>query len=301
MPRDFTLSSFRNLLQSLSSEGYSFLTVTAYSKLLHARTVVLRHDVDALPGNSVIMAMAEHAAGVRGTYYFRCGPRGFDSAAIRQISDLGHETGYHYEDMAMAWRKRNRADSEREIAETAFESFRSNLQKLREIAETETVCLHGSPASSIDSRILWKYFDYRDLGIVAEPYMDISFEDMIYLTDTGRRWDGSAFSVRDKAGFGKKGSAERFGEWKVKPLSGSLMNMTDRSAELQAQYHFTSTADIAQAAGAGKLPEKIMMTVHPQRWDDRSFPWLKELIQQRSKNLVKYFIVKLHEINTMTN
>jgi hypothetical protein len=263
--------------------------------------VVLRHDVDALPENSVTMAMAEHAEGVRGTYYFRCGPGGFDSAAIRQISDLGHETGYHYEDMAIAWRRRKRADREQEIAETAFESFRRNLQKLKEISETETICMHGSPASSIDSRMLWKYFDYRELGIVAEPYMDISFDDMLYLTDTGRRWDGSAFSVRDKAGFGKKGSVEGYGEWKVEPLPGSLMNMTAKSLTKQSQCRFRSTGDIVRGAREGTLPDRIMLTVHPQRWDDRRIPWVKELIQQRLKNLIKYFIVKFHKINTITN
>ena len=301
MARDFTLSAFRNLLQSLSTEGYSFTTVIGYSKQPQTRTVVLRHDVDALPENSVTMAMAEHAAGVRGTYYFRCGPGGFDSAAIRQISDLGHETGYHYEEMAITWRSKKRADREQEIAETAFESFRSNLLKLREISETETICMHGSPASFIDSRMLWKYFDYRELGIAAEPYMDISFEDMLYLTDTGRRWDGSAFSVRDKAGFKREMTDEAFKEWKTEPLTGSLMNMTVKSLAMQSQYRFRSTADIVRGAREGRLPDRIMLTVHPQRWDDRRIPWLKELIQQRSKNMVKYFVVKFHEINKMAN
>ena len=36
------------------------------------------------------------------------------------------------------------------------------------------------------------------LGLVAEPYLDLDFDQMFYLTDTGRRWDGWKVSVRDK-------------------------------------------------------------------------------------------------------
>jgi hypothetical protein len=36
-------------------------------------------------------------------------------------------------------------------------------------------------------------------GIIGEPYFDVDFSKMLYLTDTGRRWDGGIVSVRDKA------------------------------------------------------------------------------------------------------
>ncbi|MRR21553.1 hypothetical protein EG830_01055 [bacterium] len=292
MARDFTLTSFRNLLATFLVEGYSFTTVTGYKNIRGTKTIVLRHDVDSSPLNSVFTALAEHASGIRGTYYFRYGRRGFDREIIRQITDLGHEAGYHYEDLSLEWRRAKRGTGEEEIAATAFENFRSNLQKLRSITSTETVCMHGSPLSSIDSRLMWKYFDYRELGVVAEPYMDLSFEDMLYLTDTGRRWDGSSISVRDKAGSLGNKSGEGYKGWKVEPMPGSLMHMTARSAEMQSRVRFRSTDEIVNACNAGRLPEKIMMTVHPQRWDDRPIPWLKELVAQKAKNTVKYFIVR---------
>ncbi len=49
-----------------------------------------------------------------------------------------------------------------------------------------------------DNRDLWKRYDYRDFGIIAEPYFDLDFDEVFYLTDTGRRWDGHKVSVRDK-------------------------------------------------------------------------------------------------------
>ena len=45
---------------------------------------------------------------------------------------------------------------------------------------------------------MWEKYDYRGYGIVGEPYFDIDFENVAYYTDTGRRWDGSGVSVRDK-------------------------------------------------------------------------------------------------------
>ena len=38
----------------------------------------------------------------------------------------------------------------------------------------------------------------EDYGIIAEPYFDLDFDEVFYLTDTGRRWDGDDVSVRDK-------------------------------------------------------------------------------------------------------
>jgi len=45
---------------------------------------------------------------------------------------------------------------------------------------------------------LWKRYDYKGLGIIAEPYLDIDYNQVFYITDTGRRWDGDRVSVRDK-------------------------------------------------------------------------------------------------------
>jgi len=45
---------------------------------------------------------------------------------------------------------------------------------------------------------LGEKYDFRDYGIIAEPYFDVAFDEVFYLTDTGRRWDGDRVSVRDK-------------------------------------------------------------------------------------------------------
>jgi hypothetical protein len=55
---------------------------------------------------------------------------------------------------------------------------------------------------------------------------------------------------------------------------------------------FRSTQDIIDAANENRLPDKIMITVHPQRWSDSVLPWARELVWQNVKNVGKYFIVK---------
>jgi hypothetical protein len=122
--------------------------------------------------------------------------------------------GYHYEDLAVARQKikvkrqKSKPDLhdlhdhrcfEKVLVDSAIERFASNLEKLRMIAPVKTICMHGSPMSRWDSRLLWKYYDYRDFGIIGEPYFDINFDEVMYLTDTGRRWDGDSFNIRDKS------------------------------------------------------------------------------------------------------
>jgi len=46
------------------------------------------------------------------------------------------------------------------------------------------------------------------------------------------------------------------------------------------------------------LPDRIMFNVHPQRWHDRPWPWVKELVGQRVKNLVKAVVVKRRRVGS---
>ena len=78
-----------------------------------------------------------------------------------------------------------------ELFELAIDDFRLNLEKLRKFYPVKTICMHGSPLSKWDNRDLWKKYNYRDYGIIGEAYFDIDFGEVLYLTDTGRRWDDS--------------------------------------------------------------------------------------------------------------
>jgi len=317
--RDFTRKLYIFLSETLISQGFSFLTFSEYLSGNLGQNVILRHDVDRLPENSLEFARIERETGIKGSYYIRVSPESWDEKIIRKISDLGHEIGYHYEDFVFASQKlkvkskkskkrgisglqdlhdlQDNGRFEKELADIAIESFVKNLERLRKIAPVKTICMHGSPMSRWDGRLLWKYYDYHDFGIVGEPYFDVDFSNILYITDTGRRWNGSSVSVRDKAkGRGLKAEGKNFyKDWKVKPIPGSLMNMTNKSLEFQRRYNFKSTNDIIRSTERGELPDRIMMTFHPQRWTDKPLPWVKELVWQNVKNVGKYFLVKIRD------
>ena len=258
---DFTIKSYTNLLNKLISSEYKFKTFKDFLETQGKKTVVLRHDVDLLPKNSLRFANIQAIKDIKGTYYFRAVPESWDENIIKEIEALGHEVGYHYENM----------DTCNGDIDKAWDDFRYNLDKLRKLVEVKTICMHGSPRSRFDNKEIWNKYDYRTLQITGEPYYDIDFDKVFYLTDTGRRWDGWKTSVRDKV------AKQDF--WVKKGLV------------------FNSTQDIIDTVTRGKtksgviVPNKIMFNMHPQRWSEGGLPWLKELVLQNFKNQVKKVII----------
>lgn len=249
---DFTVQKYEELLAALVSNDYQFQTFNEFLLKPTKRSVVLRHDVDLLPLNSLRFAEIQAQKGIRGVYYFRAVPESWDVSVIKRIGDLGHEIGYHYE--CLTTTKGN--------MEMAIKDFEKNLAELRKLAKVSTICMHGSPMSPYDSKDLWKHYDYKSYGIAGEPYFDVDFNQVFYLTDTGRRWDGDKLSVRDKV-------------------------------NVAYDQFFHSTDQIIRSLKLEQLPDQIMFTFHPQRWNDNFLKWAKELIAQNFKNIIKkYFFVK---------
>lgn len=246
------------MLVGLQAANYSFITYNDYCKgMKPERFVILRHDVDLLPYHSLASAKIEKEIGVPAVYYFRAVPESWDETVIKQIAEMGHEVGYHYESLTTC-----NGDVQK-----AFDDFKANLERLRKLVPVSTICMHGSPRSPYDSKDIWKTYDYKSLDIMGEPYLSTDFSKMLYLTDTGRRWDGYKVIVRDKI----EGYQE---EWNAKG------------------WVFHSTDDIIQALQENRLPNQLMITTHPQRWNDFGFGWFKELCMQNLKNVVKALIVK---------
>jgi hypothetical protein len=232
---DFTITTYKNLLTSLQSQGFSFQTFAEFiskPSVAGSRFIILRHDVDALPQNSLCFAQIQSALGIAGTYYFRMVPQSYDEAIIKEILELGHEVGYHYETMYTC--KGN--------IDKAYEVFCRNLDTFQKLTPIKTISMHGSPMSPYDNREIWKKYDYRQLGIIAEPYFDLNFNELFYITDTGRRWDGHLYNVRDKA---------------------TKENPVTNPGFLTRRYR--STRDIIRAVNNGDFPRQAMLNFHPQR------------------------------------
>ena len=76
--------------------------------------------------------------------------------------------------------RRGRESSKVDIYSEAFRDFKENLEKLRKLYPVKTICMHGSPLSKWDNRDLWTKYDYRDFGIIGEPYFDVDFNEVFY-------------------------------------------------------------------------------------------------------------------------
>ena len=238
---DFTLDKYRQLLEHVQNYGFESL--------------ILRHDVDLLPFNSLRTARMEAEIGLYGIYYFRAVPESWDEGVIREVEALGHEVGYHYESLTTC-----KGD-----VDAAYQDFCQNLEKLRRLVPVRSICMHGSPRSPYDSKDIWKKYDYHALGLENEPYLDTDFSKTFYLTDTGRRWDGYKVSVRDKI-------PQYHDEWTAQGLV------------------FHSTDDVIDGLQKGVIPKNLMITVHPQRWNPFGPQWVNEFLMQNAKNIVKRMI-----------
>lgn len=240
---DFTIEKYQELLLSLKQH----------------KSHRIRHDVDLKPDFSLRVAQVEAAMNVTSTYYFRAMHFDEYSETIKAIVDLGHTAGYHYESLTTC-----NGD-----IDAAYNDFCHNLEKLRLLVPVSTACAHGSPRSPWDSQDIWKQYNIHDLGIDYEPMMDTDFSTTLYLTDTGRRWDGYKVSVRDKV-------PQYQEQWEKEGL------------------HFHNTDKIIDAVNDTQHPihkYKLLINTHPQRWMPFGGEWLYEAGIQNLKNIAKRIIV----------
>ena len=184
--KDFSYEKYAVLCKELISSGYTILTVREYlSRRPDKNYAILRHDVDTKPHRALRMARFEHSMGISSSYYFRHTREVFNPQIIKEVADLGHEVGYHYEVLSKA-----KGDYSRAIA-----LFIQELADFQEITPISTICMHGSPLSPYDNRDLWSTYAFQDYGIIGEAYLSMD-ADMYYCSDTGWRWD-KKYKVRD--------------------------------------------------------------------------------------------------------
>jgi len=278
MNRDFTLATYRKLLLTLQQSGYSFFTFEDWCEgKASGRYVILRHDVDTKSDHSLVTAQIESEMGIRATYYFRVVPQSNKPHIITAIAGLGHEIGYHYEDLSLF----------KGVQKSALEHFKQQLTYFRQFYPVCTICMHGSPTSKWDNRDLWKTNNYRDYGIIGEPYFDFlnpifSTNDLknkvMYITDTARMWGGDKFNVRDKV---------------IDQLSvnSNQLSVNNNNSTIQ-QSTIHSTFDFIDWLQTNPVQNVIMITTHPQRWTNKPVEWLLELVLQNAKNRIKRLIVR---------
>jgi hypothetical protein len=246
---DFTIKKYSELVLAIQHAGYAFQTMEEFMQDPAQKVVVLRHDVDERPENALKMARAEKKLGLRATYYFRIVKISNEPEIIREIASLGHEIGYHYEDFASC-----KGDKDK-----AIEQFKENLAYFRTFYPVKTVCMHGSSMSDFDNRTLWKYYQLSDFGIIGEPYLSIDYSHVLYLTDTGRRWNGQKYNIRD-------------------------------TVSSKTSHNFKSSRDIIRAANNNQLPDQIILQSHTL-WTESLVEWTWLEIRENLRNKFKVIFV----------
>lgn len=186
--RDFTFFAYEELLKEIKRSNLPVFGIKAFYEQKPQVGVVLRHDVDRNAKNSLYCAQLEASYGIFSTYYFRMTSGSFDPEIIKQISQLGHEIGYHYEDLS---------DSRGNIAK-AIDSFHANLSKLRKLTQINTAAMHGRPLLPWDNRDIFKSAKLSDFGLCCEAFLSIDYTEIYYVTDTGRSWASDSANLRDK-------------------------------------------------------------------------------------------------------
>ncbi len=247
--RDFTHKIYRDFLTALKKRNFQFITVEEYFNSEYNEDkpfIIIRHDVDRRPKSSLKMAKIENSMGIKATYYFRTISQTFKPDIIREIANLKHEIGYHYESLAET----------NGNYEKAIEDFAKNLYRLREIYPVKSISMHGRPTSKWDSRLLWKRYNYRDYGVLSEPYLDIDFKEVLYITDAGREWNNELINRRDRV-------------------------------DSSFNFRFNHTEEIISNINRGVLPNKIMVNIHPEHWAEGNIEWYRVLFIRKIKNFVK--------------
>ncbi|MFP4521293.1 MAG: hypothetical protein ACLFQK_04035 [Fibrobacterota bacterium] len=258
---EFDLKAYESLLNKIKEKYSNILTVREYFKCGKLPEVfcIIRHDVDRRPSNALKTAELEKKYGIKASYYFRKSPSKKEKNIILKISEMGHETGFHFECLSDARGNRDKAE----------ELFKKELKKLREIVSVETICMHGSPFSAYDNRVMWEGADKQKeliekYGILGEVYCHIDFMNVVYLTDTGRSWKEDASNIRDHAG--KAAASLKSGG------TSGLIEYLEKSAHAN-----------------------IMINAHPERWNAPGIPYMYSYLFDTASGIIKMFLAQIRK------
>ncbi|MDD2941676.1 MAG: hypothetical protein PHC51_01805 [bacterium] len=227
---DFTLEAYKDYLQAIK-KGYS--QILTFAELMAmpeqpAQFCCIRHDVDRRPQCALRMASLEAELGIRATYYFRAKSCSWDEVLVQEIALMGHEIGYHYE---------NLSDTNGDFS-LAYGDFVKNLENFRKVVPIETISMHGRPLKPYDNRDLWRTDEgqsrLKELSILGEVYLNIDYSSVAYVTDTGRNWSQSKSNRRD-----------------------TVMSAVSAS--------FTSGEELLRYL-TDRPSDKLVFQIHPERW-----------------------------------
>jgi hypothetical protein len=283
----FTLTSYRQLLETILSHGYAIhgietvLIARREGRPIDGKYVAIRHDVDYFPGRALTIAAIEAEKKIAVTYYMR--RRFFDANLdlVRQIAGLGHQIGYHYEEVDVHQKAPNL-----QVGRDAVGFFIGALLDIDKLGfPIRTICAHGNPLSDVDNRQVVHLardetyldrlaftYDRAEIKakivdrLVGDASIDVTGDDFhLYIPDTGR------FNPR----YNLKDRIDRC------PIAG-LSDLDDLNRILSDEHC-----------------QRIYMNMHPDRWSGDWITWLFDYAFDTAKNLAKRLIGKSSYAGTL--
>ncbi|RJP36930.1 MAG: hypothetical protein C4548_15055 [Desulfobacteraceae bacterium] len=252
--KDFTLLAYKHYLQAITSAYTNIYRFDAFFDLPEKpqKFILIRHDVDRRPHKALEMAQLEYDMRICSTYYFRAKRHVFKPQIIRQIADLGHEIGYHYESLS---------DADGDMT-SALNDFEYDLKRFRKIVPVKTIAMHGRPFSPYDNRNLWKSPEnidklHKKFAILGEVYLHIDYSDIAYITDTGRTW---------------------------RSLEANKMDIVNSNINVD----ITDGNLLYQRLKNGDWP-KAVFQIHPERWARHKSEFILQFIKDNLINILKRF------------
>lgn len=250
--KDFTLQAYKSYILALERSIGRSVRMDAYmsGECNSGPFYVLRHDIDRRPKRALAMARVESDLGVVSTYYVRMKPGVFIPEILREIARLGHEVGFHYESLSDA----------RGNHELALDYFAQDLQRLRDVTEVNTICMHGRPLLPYDNRDMWrsearKRILREQFSIIGEVYLDINYQNLAYISDTGRNWKSGKNNIRDMV-----------------------------FSEIETEFD-TGRAMLSYFSEAPHSP--LVFQTHPERWADSVSGWAVQWLTDEAINFLK--------------
>lgn len=185
---DFSIKKYKKFVEFLKEFNIPVYGLLDWHKKQPDFGVLLEHHVDKRSKNSLKIAEIENRLTICSTFFYRSSKNSFKPEIVSEVSKLGHEIGYHYNDYAQ-----NKGN-----IQLTKQVFAANLKKFRKISKIASVAMYGKPHGKFDSRKMWEHFWLNDFDLKVEAYMGIDYSDIYYFADTGRTWSCVGNNVNDK-------------------------------------------------------------------------------------------------------
>lgn len=173
---EFTYAAYRNLITELKQNAYQFCGYFDYAN--KEKSVIMRHDIDYSLEQSVKMAQIEQEEGISSTYFVLLKTDFYNPVSkrandfIREIKNLGHEVGLHFDETVYAG---------------------CDVRKLPEMIQREADILSdicGFPVRCFSMHRPNQVTLGKDLQVdgLVNSYGHDFFHEFKYLSDSRRNW-----------------------------------------------------------------------------------------------------------------